>query len=99
MACLSSTQRAYYLADLERINSQLEKAYASYDRALEAMDVEEYRFNSGEGSQQTKQYDIKKINALIDDLESKRDRIIRKLEGRGLVNMNLRRKRQRGIYR
>jgi hypothetical protein len=99
MACLSPTQRAYLQADLVRINSQLEKAYESFDRALEAMDVEEYRFNSGEGSQQTKQYDIKKINVLIESLESRRDKIVRKLEGRGLVNMNLRRKQRRGIYR
>lgn len=92
MACMSSTQRARLTADLERIEAQLVIAYASFNNALAAMDVEEYRFNSGEGSQMAKQADIKKLNSVIESLESRRDRIIRKLEGRGIVNLNMRRK-------
>lgn len=98
MACISSAQRARLTADLAQVEAQLVIANASYTKALEAMDVEEYRFNSGEGSQMARQQDIKKLDAVIESLEARRDKIIRKLEGRGLVNLNMRRKRYNGYY-
>lgn len=98
MACLTSSARARILADIAKVEAQILKAEESYDRALEAMDVEEYRFNSGEGSQMTRQADIKKLWSIIESLYARRDSLYRRLEGKRLVNLNLRRKSY-GPYR
>ncbi len=98
MACISASKKAMLLEQLTRVNTQIEKANDTLDRAIEAMDVEEYSFNSNEGTQKTKQADITKIEKLLETLYSRRDRILRQLQGRGLVNMNLRRKRYGRIY-
>lgn len=98
MACLTSSARARILADIAKVEAQILKAEESYDRALEAMDVEEYRFNSGEGSQMTRQADIKKLWSILENLYARRDSLYRRLEGKRLVNLNLRRKSY-GPYR
>ncbi len=102
MACLTSAQRARLQARLAIIQDHIAKAEESFGKALESMDVEEYRFNSGEGSQMARQADIKKLNDVLESLYAQEDSVIRKLEGRGIVNMNLRRKRYntygRGSY-
>lgn len=98
MACLTSSKRAAYQADLDKVNELIAKALTSYERALENQDVEEYRFNSGEGSQMTKQADIKKLWANLESLYSRRDWLERRLNGKGVVNLNMRRKRYNGYY-
>lgn len=101
MALTKSARRTQLLADLARVDAQLTKLYAAYDEALENVEVESYRFDSGEGQQQAKRRKPGEIQDLIDELEAKRDRIQRKLcQGGGLVNMNLRRKSGyvRGYY-
>jgi predicted RNA binding protein with dsRBD fold (UPF0201 family) len=92
MSCfLSSTRQAQLTADLDRVNSQLEKLYTSYDSAIENSEIEEYSFNSMEGSQRTTRRKPEEILKSINVLEAKRDQITKKLNGTGLVNMNLRR--------
>ena len=90
--------KAIYEADLAKILAQLETANEAYEKALANMDVEEYRFNSGEGNQMAKQADINKLGREIERLEAARDRLIRKLEGRGIVNLNMRRKHYGRYY-
>lgn len=92
MSCLPSWRRAQLQADLDRIDAQLVKLYASYNSSLDNAEVESYRFDSGEGQQQAKRRSPLELQKLIDELESKRERIQRKLLGQGLVNMSLRRR-------
>lgn len=92
MACLPSYLVSKYTADLERVQAQIKKANESLEAALENSEVEEYSFNSGEGTQRTKRRSIKELQSVLNDLESREAWLLRKLNGTSLVNLNLRRK-------
>jgi vacuolar-type H+-ATPase subunit I/STV1 len=92
MACLPSWLRTKYEADLARVQSQITSASEALDSALENAEVEEYSFNSGEGQQRTKRRSIKELQQTLESLEAQEARLLRKLYGTSLVNMNLRRK-------
>lgn len=90
MTCISNTQRAEIIAAINKKGAQLAIAEAAYERLL-ARDTESYRFDSGEGSQQAKSRKISDLADQIDRLESQIAALYRKLNGSGIVNMNLRR--------
>lgn len=92
MACLPAYLREKYEADLVRVQSQISKIETVIESALENGEVEDYSFDSGEGKQRTKRRSLKELTEVLKDLESQESRILRKLYGRSLVNMNLRRK-------
>jgi len=91
MAYLSSSKRERILLQIEKIDTLLE---ASYDAFLAASgtEVKRYRFDSSEASQQAELRDLDEMLDNIDRLEKRRDSLIRKLNGTGVVNINLRRK-------
>jgi hypothetical protein len=92
MSCfLTSARKTQLTADLARVNSQLTALYTAYSESITNSEVEEYGFNSNEGSQRTTRRKPKEIRQEIDVLESKRDQITKKLNNTGIVNMNLRR--------
>lgn len=93
MACLPAYLIEKYQNQLARVQAQIAKLETAIDSALENSEVEEYSFNSGEGQQRTKRRDIKSLLQSLERLESSEARILRKLAGRGIVNVNLRRKR------
>jgi hypothetical protein len=98
MACLSASLRAKYEADLIRVQEQLAKITITIDSALENGEVEEYSFNSTEGNQKTVRRSLKELYEIQEKLEATEARLIRRLGGRGLVSMNLRRKRYNYSY-
>lgn len=89
MSCLTAERRTELEERLQKKQALLETMYT----ALDNFDgVREYRFDSGEGMQQTKYYSLADIQNKIDIIESQIDRINRILNGTGLNNINLRRK-------
>lgn len=89
MSCLAAERRAKLEERLQKKQTLLENLYT----ALDNFDgVREYKFDSGEGMQQTKYYSLADIQKNIDIIESQIDRIKRILNGTGLNNINLRRK-------
>lgn len=96
MACLPTYLRTKYLADLAIIQDQISKLQTVLSSAIQNGEVEEYVFNSGEGSQKTVRRSLKELNNLLIDLKAQEDRIYRKLYGRSVINVNLRRKRYNG---
>lgn len=60
--------------------------------AIENGDVESYKFESGEGSQQTKYRPLSELDKSLTRLNAQLDRLYRISDGKGLVVMNLRRK-------
>ncbi len=54
-------------------------------------EVESYRFDSGEGSQQTKFRSLSEVDQAIRRTESQIDRLYRVLLGHSIINVNLRR--------
>lgn len=92
MSCLSSYLRTKYQADLARVQAQLAEIDTAVTSAMTNGEVEEYRFNSGEGQQMTRRRSLKELLDVQEKLEAKEAKILRKLNGRGLVNMTMRRK-------
>jgi uncharacterized coiled-coil DUF342 family protein len=96
MSCLSSSRRATLIARIEKKEAQLASLETAYDALIH--EIDEYKFNSGEGNQQVKYKSLKQISDEITRLEAEIDSLWRKLNGRGIVNMNLRRKNYSGYF-
>jgi len=76
---------------LAKREASLVIAEASYDELL-ANNVEMYRFDSTEGEQTTRRRKLQDIKNQVDSLQAEIDNIRRRLNGKGIVNMNLRRR-------
>lgn len=87
---------------IERIRikqAQLDKANEVLEAALEmGGETQSYTFNSGEGQQSATKRPLKEIYDLIERLEAEISNLYRKLNGNGLVNLNLRRNRFGGLF-
>jgi hypothetical protein len=89
MGCLSSSQKTYILNKIEVLDEQLLAANAAYLECLSS--IKNYQFSSGEGSMTVTRQDAKKMLEVISMLQSQRDRLQNRLDGTGIVNLNLRR--------
>lgn len=90
MPCLPNVKKQFWLKRLTYWEAELAKLDEAMMNAT--LEVEEYRLNTGEGMQQTKYRDLEKLQKQITKAEYMIDWIINKLNGWGLMNMNLRRK-------
>ena len=90
MSYLSASEIARIEALITTKVDQLALANATYNKLL-ANDIEEYRFDSNEGSQRAKRLDITKMKAQIDSLEAEIERLNRRLKAGGIVNIVMRR--------
>ncbi len=90
MAFISSELRALLEARIVAIDARLTKLLAA-DSPLDG--VKEFRLDTGEGSQRTEYFTPKELGLEIDRLWRVRDSIDRRLNGTGVININLRRKR------
>jgi len=90
MAYLSATTRTRLQAELTTVEAQISAANTTMT-SIVGKEIESYRLDTGEGSQQTKRLDIEKLERLISKLESKAERLRQRLAGAGVVNINVRR--------
>lgn len=90
MSYLSPEERARIEALIQQKEDQLALANATYSKLLQE-DIEEYRFDSNEGSQRARRMDISKIKDQIDSLEAAIERLKRRLRAAGLTSIVLRR--------
>lgn len=97
MSCLSSSKRERIIAQIERIDTLLTASYTAFEAAA-GTEVKKYRFDSAEASQMAEVRDLDEMLDNIDRLEKRKDSLIRRLNGTGIVNMNMRRKNYRGQY-
>ena len=91
MGCLTTSEVAEIQVKIDRIGAQLVLAYDAFDRALENLSVEEYRFDSGDGSQKTINRDPMMAEKTIRGLESRMDWYIDHIRGKGISSFVLRR--------
>ena len=91
MPCLSSSKRDRILSQITQIDTILTAANTAF-LAAAGTEVKKYRFDSAEASQQAELRDLDEMLDNIDRLEKRRDSLVRRLNGTGIVNMNLRRK-------
>ena len=73
------------ITSLETYRDSLYELQTNFDS------VDSYRFDSGEGSQQTKFRSLTEVNMAIRRTQSSIERLYRILAGHGIVNVNLRR--------
>lgn len=90
MSYLSSYEIARIEALIATKQAQLALANTTYSSLLE-QDIEEYSFNSNEGSQRARRVKLSMIKDQIDSLEAEIERLSRRLKQGGLVNITLRR--------
>lgn len=84
------TTRQILIERLEKKKAQLVIVEKTYEELL-AEPNESYRFDSGEGSQATKKRKLSDLSEQIDKLEAEIDGICRRLQGKGLTQIALRR--------
>lgn len=82
-------------ARIDRITARitaLETQQAAIDTAIAAgNELGEYRFDSGEGSQRVRYRSLKAMTDASYNLDRLIEHLYRKLQGTGIVNVNLRR--------
>ena len=90
MSYLSASERARIQALIDTKTAQLAIANETYEKLL-ANEIEEYRFDSNEGSQRARRVKINDLKSQIDSLEAEIERLNRRLKAGGLVSVVLRR--------
>ena len=93
MGCLTSTRRAEITAIIAKLDAQILRLETSFDTQLDNIGIDEFRFDSGDGSQKTKYRDPMKTQELLTFLYSRRNRYQGMLDGNGIVSIGLRRQR------
>jgi len=91
--CLNQSERDRIREEIATKEAQKAKAETLLDTLL-GEEIESYRFDSGEGSQQAKRRKLTEVKEIIDSLEQEIANLYRRLECGGLVVMNLRRKQR-----
>jgi hypothetical protein len=89
---ICTSRKAQLQARLVKKQAQLDAANDAYD-ALIANNVEDYKFDSNEGSQRAKRRRLEELTKLISTLESEIEALQNRLCGIGVITMNVRRKR------
>ena len=92
MSYLNSSDRTRILSQIATKEAQLTAANTALTEAL-GTDVQSYSFDSGEGKQSTTRRKLKELQDAVRGLEAELDRLYRRINGSGLVTMNLRRVR------
>ena len=90
MAYTSASEQARIRALITEKETQLAIARETYKKLL-ANEIEEYRFDSNEGSQRTRRFKPTELKDQIDSLEAEIERLNRRLKSGGLVSVVLRR--------
>ena len=90
MSCLTASTIASIQARITTLQARLVIADEAYDAAL--VEIEEYRFDSGVGSQRVRYRKLGELQKAIDSIDARINSLQRRLTGKGISNMALRRK-------
>ena len=92
MAYITTRRYNNYYNQLLFVQSQIDAYEAAYLAAIPNVEIQKYDFDSNEGRQRVERRNPQEIQDILDGLYSKQDWLLRKLQGGGIVNMNVRRK-------
>jgi hypothetical protein len=93
MSCLDPTLKAYYQARYDYYVALLVKAEAYYDYLMGSEGFESFKFDSGEAMTWAKYTEPADFLKVIGTIESKIDYYRNKINGTGIVRLNLARGR------
>jgi len=91
MLTLSSTRRARIQARITALTAQITALETAIETAV-AKDIEEYSFNSGDGSQRAVNRKLEDMQKSVDILYRQREYQYNLLRGRGIMQMVARRR-------
>lgn len=91
MSIYSQARYARIKAQIVTKEAQLIKANETYESLL-SNEVDDFKFDSGEGSQRSHRRNLNELKKQIDSLESQIENLYRRIQTSGLVNIVLRRK-------
>lgn len=91
MLTLSSSRRTRIEAQITAIETRITALETALETAV-SKDIEEYSFNSGDGSQRAVNRTIKEMETSLDVLYRRREYLYNLLRGRGIVQMVARRR-------
>lgn len=90
--CISAEKRARILAEIATKEEQLAKANETFLKML-GESVERYRLDTNEGAQSATSRKLEEMKSIIDSLENSLASLYNRLGGKGIMMLNLRRKR------
>jgi uncharacterized membrane protein len=93
MSSYQLNRRRRLLAKKTKLEDQIDLLETAYESAIQNAEVESYKFDSGEGSQQTKRRSLEEISKELEKLERSLSWVLNELAGIGVMNVQLRRKR------
>ena len=88
---LSAATKAEIEAEIAQCDAYLVALNTAYLASVGNSEIQEYRFDAGDGSQKTIRRKPSEIREEMDAIKAKRSRLVRQLSGSGSVNMQLRR--------
>jgi hypothetical protein len=91
MLTLSSSRRARIQARITALDAQITAMETAMENAV-AKDVEEYTFNSGDGSQRAVNRDLDQMQKTLDNLYRIREHQHNILKGRGIMRATINRR-------
>jgi DUF438 domain-containing protein len=77
-----STRLSRWQADLEKVETQLTNANTALEEILESQ-MNDYEFENSDSRQRVKLQNIETLKKVISYLETKREKLYSKIEGRG----------------
>ena len=86
MLTLSSSTRARLQARITALDAQITALETAIESAM-AKDIEEYSFNSGDGSQRAVNRKLEDMQTSVDRLYRMREYLHNRLRGRGIMRM------------
>lgn len=93
MSYLDPSVQARLRAQITLKEAQLDAANTALSEALANSEIQSYKFSSGEGDQYASRRKPEDIQKSITILENAIERLYNRLGGKGIVNMNCRRRR------
>ena len=99
MPCLSSADIAAIKAEILELDALIILIKAAYTESITGSPVQEYRFDSGDGSQKTIRRAPREIKQELDEAKSERNRLAKQLTGGSNVIMRTNRRGNCGSFR
>jgi ElaB/YqjD/DUF883 family membrane-anchored ribosome-binding protein len=92
MSCLSSTRKAEIEARITKLQARLTLAENALDDVLNSEGIKSGKFDSGEAMSWWSQQSPEELQKIISNIEANLDYYRNKLNGTGIVRLNLRRR-------
>jgi len=93
MGSYQLNRRTALLAEKTQLETDIALLQTAYSSAVTNSEVESYKFDSGEGSQQTKRRSLAEIRKELRYLKAQLNHVLNELAGIGVMNVQLRRNR------